>query len=170
MAAGDASYRAGLTLPHMSPETREKIASFLPPVGSSASNPVDVLAPFPSPGALKGVLEAMAGSGEVGAIIVDKIVLSTELRRLMNYADQSPAEDESWLSEIPIDIHRSYGLPVIVVLRENLDPAGDFAVEAERLRLRRYYQENGVAVYPTADRAFRALGHVIGYYQRGETA
>jgi hypothetical protein len=59
---------------------------------------------------------------------------------------------------------------VVVVLRENLDPNGDFAVEAERLRLRRYYQENGIAVYPTADRAFRALGHVIGHNRRGETA
>jgi len=170
VAAGDAAYRAGIALPHMSRETEEKIASFLPPVGSSATNPVDVLAPFPSPPVLKGILEAMAGSGEVGAIVIDKIVMSTELRRLMHYADQSPAEDEPWLSEVPIDVQRSYGIPVVIVLRENLDPMGDFAVEAERLRLRRYYQENGIAVYPSADRAFRALGHVIGYYGRGETA
>jgi acyl-CoA synthetase (NDP forming) len=170
VAAGDASYQAGLALPHMSPETRDKIASFLPPVGSSSTNPVDVLAPMPSAPALKGVLEAMAGSGEVGVIIVDKIVLSKELRRLMNYADQTPTEDEPWLSEIPVDVQRSSGVPVVVVLRENLDPNGDFAVEAERMRLRRYYQENGIAVYPTADRAFRALGHVIGHNRRGETA
>ena len=170
VAAGDASYRAGLTLPHMSPRICEKIASFLPPVGSSASNPVDVLAPFPTPDEIKGILEAMAGSGEVGLIVVDKIVLSTELRHLMNYADQSATEDEPWLSEVPIDVQRSSGIPVVVVLRENLDPRGDLAVEAERLRLRRYYQENGIAVYPTADRAFRALGHVTGYYRRGETA
>jgi acyl-CoA synthetase (NDP forming) len=107
VAAGDASYQAGLALPHMSPETRDKIASFLPPVGSSSTNPVDVLAPMPSAPALKGVLEAMAGSGEVGVIIVDKIVLSKELRRLMNYADQTPTEDEPWLSEIPVDVQRS---------------------------------------------------------------
>ncbi|MFH0915408.1 MAG: CoA-binding protein [bacterium] len=170
VTAGDASYRAGLTLPHMSPDTREKIASFLPPVGTSASNPVDVLAPFPAPGDVKGILGAMAESGEVGLIMVDKIVLSTELRRLLHYADQSPTEDEPWLSEIPVDIQRSSSIPVVVVLRENLDPTGDVAVEAERLRLRRYYQENGIAVFPTADRAFRALGHVTGYYRRGETA
>jgi acyl-CoA synthetase (NDP forming) len=169
VAAGDASYRAGVTLPPMSPETRGKIASLLPPVGSSASNPVDVLAPFPSPTVLRGILETMARSGEVGAIVLDKIIMSTELRRLMHYADQSPTEDEPWLSEIPIDIRRSQDMPVVVVLRENLDPTGDLAVEAERLRLRRYYLENGIAVYPTADRAFRALGHVIGHYRRGET-
>ncbi|HLA82046.1 MAG TPA: hypothetical protein VJP78_10605, partial [Thermoleophilia bacterium] len=108
--------------------------------------------------------------GEVGAIILDKIVMSTELRRLMHYTDQSPTEDEPWLSEIPIEIQRSRDIPVVVVLRESLDPEGDLAVEAENLRLRRYYQENGIAVYPTADRAFRALGHVVGHYRRGEKA
>jgi acyl-CoA synthetase (NDP forming) len=170
VVAGDASYRAGLPLPRLSAETRQKMAAFLPPVGSSTANPVDVLAPMPSAAELKGLLEAMAGSGEVGTIIVDRIVLSKELRRLMHYADQVPVEDEPWLSHIPIEIHRSTGLKVVVVLREYLDPNGDFSVEAERLRLREYYQSNGLAVYPTAERAFRALGHVIGRNRRGDAS
>ncbi len=167
VVAGDASYRAGLPLPRMSAETQRKMAAFLPPVGSSTANPVDVLAPMPSAPELKGILEAMAASGEVGTIIVDRIVLSRELRRLMHYADQAAVEDEPWLSDIPIDIHRSAGVRVVVVLREYLDPNGDFSVEAERLRLREYYQSNGLAVYPTLERAFRALGHVIGHNRRG---
>ena len=122
---------------------------------------------MPSAPELKGLLEAMAGSGEVGTIIVDRIVLSKELRRLMHFAEQTPVEDEPWLSEIPIDIHRSAGVNVVVVLREYLDPNGDFSVEAERLRLREYYQSNGLAVFPTAERAFRALGHVIGHNRKG---
>ena len=170
VAAGDASYRAGLTLPHMSEETHAKIASFLPPVGTSAANPVDVLAPYPSSGDLNGMLEAMAGSGEVGAIIVDKIVMSTELRTLMNYAEQMESPDDPWLPELPVQIRNAYGIPVIVVLRENLDPMRDSAIEVERLRLRRYYQDNGVAVYPTSDRAFRALGQVVAYYRRQANA
>jgi len=157
-------------MPRLSPPVRDQIASLLPPVGATASNPVDVLAPMPSPPVVKGVLEAMAGSGEVGGIVLDRIVLSKELRRLMHYSGQTPAEDEPWLSDIPIDIQETFGLPVVVVLREHLDPRGDIAVEAERLRLRRYYQDNGVAVYPTPDRAFRALSHVVGYYQRGDRA
>ena len=169
VSGSDASYRAGLTLPRLSPETSAKVASFLPPVGSSATNPIDTMAPFPSAPELKGILEAVAGSGEVGAIILDKIVMSTELRRLMHYSDQSPTEDEPWLSEIPIDVRRSHNIPVVVVLRGDLDPGGDLALEAESMRLRRYYQNNGIAVYPTADRAFRALGHVVGHYRRGET-
>lgn len=166
VAAADASYRAGLTLPHMTPPVRDAIAALLPPVGSTATNPVDVLAPCPTAPVVRGVMEVMAGSGEVGAIILDKIVMSSELRRLENYAEQLEREDEPWLSDIPIKIREKFGLPVIVVLRENLDPMRGADIEAERLRLRRYYQDNGVAVYPTAERAFRALGHVVRYYRR----
>ena len=170
VAAGDASYRAGLDPPAHEPRDRRQDRFVPAPGGNERFQPGGCARPFPlARASLKGILEAMAGSGEVGAIMIDKIVMSTELRHLMHYTDQSPTEDEPWLSEIPIDIQRAYGLPVVVVLRENLDPTGDLAVEAERLRLRRYYQENGIAVYPTADRAFRALGHVIGYYRRGET-
>ena len=148
------------------PETQGKIAAFLPPVGSNPSNPIDVLAPMPSAAELKGVLEAIAASGEVGTIMVDRIVLSKELRRLMHYDAQVPTEDEPWLSEVPIDIHRSTGVRVVVVLREYLDPNGNAAVEVERLRLRDHYQSHGIAVYPTAERAFRALGHVIDHNRR----
>jgi acyl-CoA synthetase (NDP forming) len=168
VAAADAAYRAGLVLPRLSRETSENIASLLPPVGSTSTNPIDVLAPMPGAPELKGVLETMAESGEVDLIIVDRIVMSAELRRLMNYSEQLPVPDVPWLSEVPIDIQKRYGLPVVVVIRENLDPAGDVAVEAERLRLRRHYQENGLAVYSTPERAFRALGHVTTYYRRGE--
>jgi hypothetical protein len=111
----------------------------------------------------------VATSGEVGAIILDKIVLSVELRRLMGYSDQMPEKDEEWLSEIPVQIVKETGTPVVVVLRENLDPSSAFEIEKERLRLRRYYQESGLAVYPTLERAFHALGRVVAYSGRGET-
>lgn len=169
VAAGDASFRAGLVLPHLSAETENKIAAHLPPVGASTVNPIDVQAPIPSAQALKSILEAVATSGEVGAIILDKIVMSVGLRRLMGYTDQIPEQDEEWLSEIPVQIVRETGTPVVVVLRENLDPSSGFEIEQERLRLRRYYQENDLAVYPTLERAFHALGRVVAYYGRGET-
>lgn len=163
---GDACSRAGLTLPRMSARTRDRIASFLPPVGSSAANPVDVLAPFPSARSLLGILETTAASGEVGAIVLDKIFLSPELRRLTNCIEDTGRMDDSSLSDIPIKIHDAFGLPVIVVLRDNIDPTGNLLVEAESARLRKKYQRAGIAVFPTADRAFRALAKVVDYYGR----
>ena len=100
VVAGDASYRAGLPLPRLAPETQQKMAAFLPPVGSSTANPMDSMAPMPTAPELRGILEAVAESGEVGTIMVDRIVLSKELRRLMHFDDQAPVEDEPWLSDI----------------------------------------------------------------------
>jgi acetate---CoA ligase (ADP-forming) len=169
VAATDASCRSGLSLPMLSPETRAKIEAFLLPAGTSSANPVDVFVPFPSSGSLKGVLEAVAGSGEVGTIIIDRIAMSTELRRLMNMSELLEKEDDPWLYQLPVQIRGEYGIPVIVVLREDGDPLGRAAFEGERLRLRHYYQQNGVVVYPTAERAFRALGHVVGHNRRRAT-
>ena len=154
----------------MTAEPEARVAAHLPPIGSSAVNPIDVQAPIPSARALKGILEIVATSGEVGAIILDKIVLSVELRRLMGYADQLPEPDEDWLSEIPVQILKEAGTPIVVVIREDLDPSCGFKIERERLRLRHYYHENGLAVYPTLERAFRALGHVVNYHRRSEEA
>jgi acyl-CoA synthetase (NDP forming) len=165
VAASDACYLAGLSLPHMSPETEAKIASFISPVGTNPSNPVDVFAPFPTAASLKGVLESMAGSGEVGAIVMDRIVISAELRRLMNFSELLEKEDDPWLTELPVQIKNEYGIPVIVVLREDGAPREKAAFEEELLRLRAYYHDNGVATYPTAERALRALGQVVSYNQ-----
>jgi hypothetical protein len=84
----------------------------------------------------------------------------------MHYDVQAPVEDEAWLEDIPIDLLRSSGIRVVVVLREYLDPHNDPAVEVERVRLRCHYQSNGIPVYPTAERAFRALCHVVTYNER----
>jgi len=165
VGAADASYAAGLLLPAMSPATEAAIAAALSPVGTSAKNPIDVFTPFAPSEELKGSLEALAGSGEVGCIVIDHIALSTESRRLLRFTEYLEKEDEPWLPELPVRIQRDYGLPVVVVLREEWDPRQSLAFEAERSRLRRYYEENGVAVFSTSDRAFRALGQVVAHYR-----
>ena len=55
---------------------------------------------------------------------------------------------------------------------EGGDLPGELRWEAERRRLRRYYQERGIPVYPTVERAMKALGRAIAYYRwhRKETA
>jgi len=170
VVAGDASYMAGLPLPRFSPETQAKVAAFLPPVGSNPGNPVDVLAPMPSAPELSGVLDAIAGSGEVGTVMVDRIVLSKELRRLMHFDTQAATEDDLWLEDIPVQIQRSGAVRVVVVLRDYLDPNRDPAVDSERLRLRDHYLSNGIPVFPTPERAFRALGHLVTHNTRGGAA
>ena len=63
-------------------------------------------------------------------------------------------------------IREEYQMPVIVVLANGGEPLGMVEWETERRRLRAYYQENSVPVYPTVQRALNALGKVTRYYQR----
>ncbi len=165
VAAADASHVSDLVLPTMSSGAEVAIAEFLSPVGTSAKNPVDVFTPFVPAEELKGSLEALAGSGEVGSVIIDHIALSTESRRLLRFSEYLEKEDGPWLPELPVHIQRNYGIPVMVVLRDHWDPRRSPEFEAEWSRLRGYYQENGVSVFATSDRAFRALGQVVRHYR-----
>lgn len=112
------------------------------------------------------MLETIASSGSVGSIVIDKLVVSAKMRQLLNYTEQMGWEDKPWLEEIPVQIVKNRGVPVIVVLREGEDPADEFHCEAERRRLRTYYQQNGVLVFPTIVRALKSLRRVTAYYQR----
>ncbi len=166
VTASDACFRAGLRMAEFDEQTRERLASILPPTGASPHNPVDCDNPFPRPAILKEILEALAASGSAGSIIIDKIAMSVRMRQLLGYDAQMGWVDEAWLEELPVLISNRFGLPVIVVQREGGEPLEALSCEAERRRLRRYYQDNGVPVYPSVQRALNALGKVVAYGRR----
>jgi acyl-CoA synthetase (NDP forming) len=165
VAASDACHRAGLMMPTLSKEVQQKIASFLPPIGSSAHNPIDVGTPFPSGEMLKGVLETLAASKEVGSIIMDKTMPSIRMRHLMGYDYQIGWEEKPWLTRLPVSIQRKWNIPVLMVLREGGDLLGKVSCEVERRRLRRYYQERGIVVFSTVENALSSLGRLVKYYR-----
>ncbi len=168
VVASDSCFRAGLTLPAFKDDTIQKLRSVLPPPGSSAHNPVDCDNPFPKAEILRDVMEIIVNSREAGSIIIDKIALSRELRHLLGYTRQVGWEEPSWLREIPVTIRKQYSIPVIVILREGGEGLDALSVEAERRRLRKYFQENGVAVFPNIQRALVALGRMVNYYKQLE--
>lgn len=163
--ASDISYRSGLTLASLSDKTINKLKGVLPPPGSSAHNPVDCDNPFPKAEVLKEVMETLAASGEIGSIVIDKIALSVRIRQLLDYDKQVGWQDEPWLTEIPVNIRKKYNIPVVVVIREGGEPLVRIELEAEKRALRKYYQENGIAVYPSMQRALTAMGRMINYYK-----
>ena len=166
VAASDACFRAGLRTAEFDDLTHLRLAAILPPTGASPHNPVDCDNPFPRPAMLRAILEALAESGTVGSIVIDKIAMSVKMRQLLGYDTQVGWVDEPWLEEIPVLVRNRYGLPVLVVQREGGEPLEAVECETERRRLRRYYQENGVAVYPTVQRALSALARVVAYGNR----
>lgn len=166
VAAGDACYRAGLTMASFDEKTRGKLRSTLAPTGASKNNPVDCDVPFPRPSVFRSVLEAVAESGCAGSIVIDKIALSVEQRRLLGCDKQVPWEDEPWLEEVPVRIRQEYGMTVLIVQRDWNPPLNREEYDAEKRRLRRYYQENGIPVLSSIASAMNGLGRMVQYYRR----
>lgn len=92
---------------------------------------------------------AITKKAETGLVHITKVSPSIELRRAMGYTEQMPWEEKPGLSQIPVEISKKYGIPVIVILREGGDRLGSYEVEKERRRLKDYYLQNGVGVFPT---------------------
>jgi acyl-CoA synthetase (NDP forming) len=169
VAASDNCYREGLILPALSPRLQQELITILPPVGTSPTNPVDTGSPFPSTVMLQGILEAVASSGEIGSIIIQNS-LSARMHQFFDATENVKNDAEEGLTEVPVEVKKRWEIPTMVVLREAGALAGATSWEEERDRLRRYYNESGIAVYPTVERAIKALGRVVSYYQWRETA
>lgn len=75
-------------------------------------------------------------------------------------------EAEKELMELPLAVKRQFGKPIIVLLIEETKDAKKLEFEADRRRVRDFYLSHGIPVYPTEDRAIRALGHLVKYQQR----
>jgi len=166
VAFGDSCYREGLAVAELSRAVKNKIAGYLAPLGTSANNPIDVGPPFPQAENLEKIMDALASSGQVGSIILEKVFPSIKAREVIGYTDQIGWEDDPGISEIPVRIAKKYKIPVIMVLREGGEKPGILSWEEERRRLRDYYLENNVGVYPTTDRALKSLGRMIRYYRQ----
>jgi acyl-CoA synthetase (NDP forming) len=166
VAFGDACYREGLLMAELTRDIKNKISSFLAPLGTSSNNPIDVGPPFPAGDNLEKIMDILASSGQVGSIILEKVFPSVNSRKILGYTDQMSWKDDPSISEIPVKIAQKYRIPVIMVLRDGGEKPGNLSWEKERRQLRDYYLENNVGIYPTTDRALRSLGRMIRYYRR----
>ena len=72
--------------------------------------------------------------------------------------------------EIPLIIKERFGKALVMVLEEEMTDTDMIEFEAERRMLRDYYLENGIPVYPTLDRALRAVARLAGYRESGQRA
>ena len=162
----DACERLGLEIPSLSPEVQQKISSLLPPIGTNVRNPVDITSPVPRTKVLEPILEAVAASGRIDVIILGRMFLSVKGLALVLGYPKSFEQGREELMNIPVMIKRKFGKPIIIVLSEEVTDAEMIEFEADRRSLRNYYLTHGIPVYPTLERAAKALAHVVKYQER----
>ncbi len=164
-AAADACDRMGLSVPLFPAELHEKLLAMIPPVGSSARNPVDVGGPTPPPAMLTAVLEAILSDGGVDTVIIDAIQMSISSADVKNDDGQS-GDMVRERERVPVDIKKKFGRPIVMVLPVEATEADAVEFEGARRKSRDYYLGEGIPTFLTLERAARALANLIGYYER----
>jgi acyl-CoA synthetase (NDP forming) len=165
VAAADACERIGLSIPLFSAELQKKLASMLPPVGTSVRNPVDVASPFPPPAVLRAVMETVFNEGGVDTIILDEIEFSAA-SAIMRPQPERSGSNRGELAEVPVDVKRRLGKPIVVVLPIEATSADATELEGTRRHTRDYYLGEGIPVFLTLERAAKALINMVAYYER----
>ncbi len=144
VSGSDACNDNDLTLPRLSDTTRQMLQQLIGDVGSILRNPIDVSpAQFRGPDALFLALEAIAR--ETG---IDLILLQEDVDIMLSFLGQPETREiNAFLTEFP----QASGKPLLMVL-----PQG--SAEVERVELENEFLDAGVPVFPTMERAARALG------------
>jgi acyl-CoA synthetase (NDP forming) len=162
----DACERAGLELPSFSPEVQKTISSLLPPIGTGVRNPVDLATPHPPARALTTILETIFSREPVDTIILGRMFLTVKGPTLVLGTPKSFEQGREEIRDIPLKVKDAFGKSIYVTLSEEVSDEDMVEFEADRRSLRRYYITNGIPVYPTLERAVKALAHVVRYQEK----
>jgi len=65
-----------------------------------------------------------------------------------------------------LKVKDAFGKSIYVTLSEEVSDEDMVEFEADRRSLRHYYITHGIPVYPTLERAVKALAHVVRYQER----
>ena len=140
-----------MTISEFPRETQQAIRKYLAPTGNSVKNPVDVGTPVYLPHTLKPILEIIAASDLVEAVIVEQWVSTYMPVFVQDLADIIPS------------VRDASGKPFIVTLPEPSCSSESIDIEDTRRQYRKWYLDRGIPVFDSLQRAINILGKVIRY-------
>jgi acyl-CoA synthetase (NDP forming) len=157
VAAADACELVGLSVPVLCRETQRRLQEALPPAGVSFRNPVDAGRPIIPPSEYKQILEITAAEPQIDTLIVVQDV------RFVGHMGREALQETI---KIPTKIDKVREKAILMVLSTTPSEAEMMDVEMEWRRTRDRYLALGIPVYPTIERAAKALANFVNYYER----
>jgi acyl-CoA synthetase (NDP forming) len=142
---------AGLSMPEFSEQTLEAIRALLPATGNSVRNPLDTGPPVFLLPTVKRILEAVAASDRIDAVIVQHEVIV----RWPDFVEE--------LAQVVPSVRDASAKPFIVTMPAPTTSSDAMEVEVARRRYREWYLGHGIPVFDTLQCAVRALGKIICY-------
>jgi len=167
--SADLAHRWGLSVPLFTPETQGNLGRRLPTPGNSVANPLDTGTPVLSLETLGPMLEEILVREAVDTLVVILLLhpLCRVLPAYMEMDGLAPPSRESYLEGLlgmVKPLRERTGKDVVVVMENRANLAQDLEIEGLYRAMRVRFQSQGVPVYPTAERALRAIrnAHVAG--------
>lgn len=162
--SSDLAHRWGLDVPAFSPETQKVLAACFPTPGNSVINPLDTGTPmFPLEG-LSAMIQAIVTREPVDVLILIMLlhpleVVTTNTLKMSGIAvTSSPAEDYlGRLLTALTEIRKITDTDIALVLENKTYREEDVPVELIKRRITGQYQQQGVAVFPSVERALRGI-------------
>ncbi len=148
VAAGDICSEAGLTVPQLSSQTLEKLTKILGLVGSILHNPVDVSQADSKPATLEEAFEAILSDP-----VIDMLIIQEDIGILLV---QSTKEDVDTINSSLINLKNKYNKPIVIVMPPSIN-------EPERLQTEHQLAQGSIPVFPSMERAARAISRLSQY-------
>ena len=161
VAAADACERAGLLVPVFNTKTLEQLRTLVPPIGASIQNPIDLGNPWTSPSTYRRIIKIASSDPQIDALIIVMwhLPLFYARRELLWKSFQQ-------IVEVPITIGKRQRKPIVTVLCATPTEFEMLEVEGEWRRIKDRYLAAGISVYPTVERAAKALTNFIAYHEK----
>lgn len=171
VSASDSAEKVGLRLPAFSESTRMAMEEILPPPGTSFNNPADVGNPMIPAHILEKIMSLSAKEESIDAIILIQILhhMTFIMKRQLDLPPQVSLKtiaQHQQVAKVCGEVARKYGKPVIQVLPPIANEEEKIELEALLREARRVSHAEGVATYPTLERALSALARVSQYNRR----
>ncbi len=168
--SSDLAHQWGLEIPAFSAETQKVLAGYFPTPGNSVVNPLDTGTPmFPLEG-LNGMIREIIDREPIDVLLLImlmhplEVVTTTFMKMAGATVDASPAEEYlSKLLAALTDIRKETDKDIALVLENKTWRVEDVSVELVRRRLSKAFQQQGIAVFPSAERALRGIRNAALY-------
>ncbi|MDY6844122.1 MAG: CoA-binding protein [Thermodesulfobacteriota bacterium] len=163
VAAADACEQAGLEIHPLPSTLQEQLKAFIPPVGTSIRNPIDVGSPMPPLEVAQKALEIAASDQKVQTLIATQALHTFLSGNPGVFADRGENFVQDSL-RLPLDVRDKYGKPIVLVLSIGSTEIEMVKEEKMRREFRDFYFKHGIPVYPTLERAAASVARVAKYY------
>ena len=157
----DACTKTGLEVPQLSEETRKKLGSVISGAGTSVKNPVDLAGAYLNPEAVSTTVETLGAEPYIDSIIFEVQVHYPSFLAKFVDTPELAAMIYKTISDSRKEVVEEHGKPVLIAI----PPIGYH--EAVRIA-RDMFLEAKLPVFPSVDRAAKALANMARYYKKSQ--